>query len=64
MNYILLVAHPILIPLFRPSINLCSGGENELLDDEMNEHEYTMCFIYPLFSNLLKYSKEDMVIRW
>ncbi|CAO3663426.1 unnamed protein product [Rhizopus stolonifer] len=30
----------------------------------MNEHEFTMCFMYPLFNNLLKYSKKDMVVRW
>ncbi|CEP06883.1 hypothetical protein [Parasitella parasitica] len=36
----------------------------DLLNEDMNENEYSMCFIYTLLRNLFKYSKEDIVIRW
>ncbi|KAI9014409.1 hypothetical protein CLU79DRAFT_890256 [Phycomyces nitens] len=50
--------------LHKQDKNLCSEGENELLDENMNENEFTMCFMYPILNNLFKYSKKDMIIRW
>ncbi|KAI9268686.1 hypothetical protein BY458DRAFT_191770 [Sporodiniella umbellata] len=38
--------------------------KRSLFEDNINENEFTMCFMYPLFYNLLKYSKRNIVIRW
>lgn len=44
--------------------NLCSGDDNELLNEDMNENELTASFSFSAFNSLFNYAKEDLVIKW
>lgn len=45
-------------------INKNFVSDDQFLDPDMNEEEFTMCFMYPVFNDLWKYSKNEIVIRW
>ncbi|KAL0135267.1 hypothetical protein V8B55DRAFT_1179744 [Mucor lusitanicus] len=59
MNHALPATCSILTQPVKNSQNLTGRA----LFDNINENEFTMSFMYPLFYNLFKYSKK-VVIRW